>query len=67
MISVIEQRGYSHFPSELSGFLKRVGVITATALLAIALVLAASATFDPSMGREPAPGPTSPAAAAEVV
>lgn len=38
----------SLFPRELSGLLKRAGAVTATALL----VLAGSASFDPSLGRE---------------
>lgn len=42
----------SLFPRELSGLLKRAGAVTATALLVLAMVLAGSASFDPSLGRE---------------
>jgi hypothetical protein len=55
-------RGDEHFPVEIAGFLKRAGLVTATALIAMAIVLAASASFDPSLGRErqpPSPAATS--------
>ncbi len=63
----LPQPRHSLFPSDVGGFLKRAGLVTATALLAMALVLVASASFDPSMGREHQPLPASPAASSDVV
>lgn len=62
------------FPHETSGLLRRAAAVTGGALLILAIVLAGSASFDPSLGREPARGdshllaqPASPAPAGGVV
>ena len=59
-MATTQNRSDEHFPVELAGFLRRAGLVTATALIAMAIVLAASASFDPSLGREHLPA--SPAA-----
>jgi hypothetical protein len=64
-MATTRNRDDEHFPVEIAGFLKRAGLVTATALIAIAIVLAASASFDPSLGREHPPA--SPAAASDEV
>jgi len=57
MAIIARSRSDAHFPLESAGFLRRAGMVTATALIAIAIVLAASASFEPSLGGEPAPSP----------
>lgn len=48
----------SGFSLQIGCFLKRIGAVTAAALLIIAVVLACSAAADPNLGRPDEPGPT---------
>lgn len=55
MTSITGLQGQSGFSVQIGCFLKRIGAVTAGALLVIAVVLSFSAASDPSLGRHEEP------------